>query len=50
MTAYWARLAALVNGVSDSDCAGQDGSQRSTSKPLAAPSSCSVTSASSIAG
>ena len=34
ITAYWARLAALVNGVSGSDCVGQDGSQRSTSKPF----------------
>ena len=34
ITAYLARLAALVNGVSGSDCAGYDWSQRSTSKPF----------------
>ena len=39
-----------MNGVSLSDCAGHDGSQRSTSKPLAAPSSWIMTVASSIAG
>ena len=50
MTLYWARLAALVNGVSDGPAFGYCGSQTSTSKLFLRPSSWIATSASSIAG
>ena len=50
MTLYWARLAAVVNGVSDGPAFGYCGSQMSTSKFFLRPSSWIMTSASSIAG